>query len=156
MLIGFDKIRIRTKKGDHYANVALRHILTPFGEDIALDVFYQSPERFLKNLFFAIHTYQNYTSTNFSGLEVAFYRQPLYKKLEIDARLMMWNQPKNQSFTTSEGQLGGLLGFTLAYPFAQRFHSFVELEGKTYGWVMGNVFLDKNLSIRLGTRVVYR
>lgn len=42
------------------------------------------------------------------------------------------------------------------YPHSPRFGSFVEMEGKTAGWVASNVHLDPNLSLRLGVSASLR
>ncbi|MCS7004587.1 MAG: hypothetical protein NZM38_04595 [Cytophagales bacterium] len=152
MMIGFNKIKLKsTEKGNIYGNFALRHILTPFGEDVCLDLYYQSPSEYAKNIFFSIHNYSNYNES-FMGLEFGIFRQSILKKFELDTRLMLWNQPKNQDFYTTEQQTGGLLGLTVFYPVAQKWYPFAEIEGKTKGWVMGNVFLEENLSFRVGLR----
>ncbi len=36
------------------------------------------------------------------------------------------------------------------YPTARRFGVFADVEGKTAGWVAGNVSLDANVAVRVG------
>lgn len=150
-LFGFSKIKIKsTEKGDHYANFAVRSVLNPFGNDIPINVFYQSPKY---NLFVALHNYNN-RNNYFPGLEVQLidYYFSFDNKLLFSPRLMLWSQPKDFVFDTQEGAFGGLLGCRLHY-HTGIISPYIELEGKTKGWVMGNVFLDENVSFRWGLNV---
>lgn len=146
-LFGFAKIKIKSsEKGDYFGNFAVRHLLTSFGNDISLDVFYQSPTN---NLFFSLHNFNN-LSTSFWGLEASIIDKKYLKdKLLLSSKYMIWIQPKNQSFTSPEGSLGGLINLRGSYSFGNWF-PYVELEGKTKGWVMGNVFLEDNVSLKCG------
>ena len=74
-LVGFPKIKLKsTENGNYYGSFAVRHLLTPFGNDINLDIFYQTPKH---NFFFAFHNYNNLNSS-FFGLEGANFI--LYKR----------------------------------------------------------------------------
>ena len=70
--------------------------------------------------------------------------------MSVTPRLDLWLQPEQQQFETSKGKPGGLVSLKLARPFNKRLDSFIELEAKTDGWVAGNVYLDDNVSVRLG------
>ncbi len=146
-LIGFPKIKLKTtERGDYFGSFAVRHILTSFGSDISLDVFYQSPEN---NLFFSVHNFNN-LNASFWGVEAAFIdKYLLNEKILLSGRGMIWTQPKNQSFTTKISSFGGLLYFRGSYTLG-KWLPFIEFEGKSKGWVMGNVFLEENVSIRCG------
>lgn len=149
-LFGFPKIKYKSnKKGDYFGIFAVRHLLTSFGNDISVDVFYQSPKN---NLFFALHNYNN-LNASFWGLEAAVIdKKLLHDKLFLSGRSMIWTQPKNQSFTTTENNLGGLLRLRGSYSFGM-WLPYLELEGKTIGWVMGNIFLEENISLRCGLSI---
>ncbi|MCF6185453.1 MAG: hypothetical protein L3J56_12695 [Bacteroidales bacterium] len=146
-LFGFSKIKLKsTDKGNYYGNFALRHLLTPFGNDISLDIFYQTPNN---NFFGSLHIYNNFNSS-FFGLEGALINKSYFdKKLLLDIKTQVWVQPKYQSFTTSEGTLGGLLGVRGSYKLGL-IYPYIEIEGKTKGWVMGNVFLEDKVSLIMG------
>lgn len=146
-LFGFPKIKLKsTEKGTYYGSFALRHMLTPFGNDISLDLFYQTPSN---NLFLTFHNYNNLNSS-FFGLEGSIIDKPYFNnKLFLSIKTMIWVQPKNQSFRTSEGSLGGLLKVKNSYNLGL-ITPYVEIEGKTKGWVLGNVFLDNNVSLTMG------
>jgi plastocyanin len=42
------------------------------------------------------------------------------------------------------------------YRQAGRLGAFAEVEAKTPGWVSGNVYLDRNVSVRTGVTVTFR
>ncbi len=146
-LFGFPKIKLKSsEKGDYYGSFAVRHLLTPFGNDISLDVFYQTPKN---NLFLALHNYNNMNSS-FFGIEGAIIdKSYLDNRLLFSGRSIIWIQPKNQSFTTDKASLGGMLSIRSSYRVGHWF-PYLEIEGKTNGWVMGNVFLENNISLRCG------
>ena len=146
-MFGFSRIKIKSSPtGNHYGNFAVRHVLTPFGNDIALDVYYQTPNT---NYFFSVHNYNNKEKI-FAGLEAGVIdKSLLMDKVLVSARSMVWLQPKKQSFTSTQGALGGLLAIKASYGMGI-FYPYIELEGKTRGWVMSNVFLNENLSVLLG------
>jgi hypothetical protein len=149
-LFGFPKIKLKSnEKGNYFGSFAVRHLLTSFGNDISLDVFYQSPKH---NLFFSLHNYNN-LNASFWGVEGAIIDKKLWQdKLLISGRTMIWTQPKNQSFTANESSFGGLLNLRGSYSFG-KWLPYLEFEGKTKGWVMGNVFLEDNISLRCGLTI---
>jgi hypothetical protein len=149
-LFGFPKIRLdSTERGEYFGSFAVRHLLTSFGNDISLDIFYQSPEN---NLFFSLHNFNNLHAP-FWGIEAAIIDKTLFNDtFLLTGRGMLWTQPNNQSFTTTEGSVGGLIGLRGSYTVGALL-PFLELEAKTKGWVMGSVFLEENVSLRCGLSV---
>ncbi|MCS6929440.1 MAG: hypothetical protein NZM43_08105 [Saprospiraceae bacterium] len=148
-MFGFSKIRL---KSHEYGNFAVRSVLTPFGNDISIELWAQTARY---NFYFLLHNYLN-NNELFTGMEMGMVDQPLFKgKLAISPRLMMWRQPENLSFTTDQGQLGGLIGLK-ARANLGRFSPYLEVEGKTAGWVMGNVFLEENVSLNAGLNILFR
>ncbi|MFN3315427.1 MAG: hypothetical protein ACK40K_01350 [Raineya sp.] len=152
-LFVISKIKIKnSENGNHYANFALRSIINPYGNDITLDVFYQTPRY---NFFFALHNYNN-RHTYFPGLEAQMIDYFIFNdKLAISPRIMLWTQPQDFDFNTRKKQFGGLLGCKARYN-AGRLSPYLEVEGKTKGWVMGNVFLGENIGINAGLNVIFR
>ncbi len=151
--LGFSKIRLsHTSKGNSYGNFALRSIILPYGNDIMLDLWYQSPKI---NAFFVLHSYFN-KDNYFPGIEGGLVDYPaLGGKLALSPRVMLWMQPEALSFTTEKGQLGGMLGLKTRANLGL-FSPYVEIEGKTKGWVMGNVFLEDNVSVNAGLNLFIR
>jgi hypothetical protein len=101
-LFGFSKIKLKNEE-DYYFNFAFRHVLTSFGYDVFLDIFYQTTK---DNLFFAIHNYHNYKAS-FWGLEASLIDKKIpIENVLITAKGIVWTQPKGQSFTDKKSELG--------------------------------------------------
>ncbi|MBK5277653.1 MAG: hypothetical protein JJE09_02200 [Bacteroidia bacterium] len=97
----------------------------------------------------SIHNYNN-RNNSFLGLEGAIIDIPLLaNKFLLSPRAVVWIQPKDQSFTTTNGSLGGLLNLRGSYKLGL-IYPYIEIEGKTAGWAMGNVFLEDNISLSMG------
>ena len=148
LFLGFEQFKL----GKNKANFAFRHVLTPFGHNLSADVFFQTPKN---NLFFTLHNYGNRDNI-FFGLESAIVDKPvLANKILLSGRVMAWTQPENQAFETSNGQLGGLIGLKTQYA-RNILTPYVEVEAKTKGWVMGNVFSEGNVSINAGLQLRFQ
>jgi len=146
MLLGFRSIDL---KNGFSGNIAFRHFLTSFGTDISLNVFLKKSKY---NFVFAYHNYQNYKHV-FPAIEVEMIDYPLfYKKLNVflSPRIMAGVQPKNQDFMTNKVDFFGLLGCKTDFRIYKNYFSYLEVVAKTKGWVAGNVYLDDNVSIRMG------
>lgn len=148
LLLGINQIKV----GQNVTfNVALRHYLTSFGYDLGGDLFLRIKD---KNILLTWHGYQN-KDRFFPGVEAQFIDLPLKlsaKNLPLTLRTMLWLQPKDQQFYTDQGQAGGLLYAQLRYPLSKTFQPYLEVEGKTQGWVAGTPFLTPNLTVRAGVR----
>ncbi|TAE29567.1 MAG: hypothetical protein EAZ92_06100 [Candidatus Kapaibacterium sp.] len=153
-LVGFSAIRIdSTRDGIYYGNAALRHLLTPFGFDVALDIFFQAPD---VNVFFSMHNYFN-RNAYFVGIQTEVIDYPVFNGNALaSVRAHLWVQPENQSFRTTTGQLGGLAGGRLVWLLGKNIQPFIDVEAKSAGWVMGNEFLGSNLGVSLGLRMMFR
>jgi hypothetical protein len=89
----------------------------------------------------------------FFGVEGAIIDKPyLDDRLLLSGRSLIWTQPKNQSFTTDKASLGGMVSIRSSYKIGH-WLPYLEIEGKTNGWVMGNVFLEDNISLRCGVNL---
>ena len=127
-------------------NLAVRHELTPFGFVVELDgLFREDPIR----LALSLRTYVN-NELGFPGLEASLWRLPLTEVLSGSARVGLWLQPKNQLFRDKDALPGGLLALRLDARVVEPVSLYVEVEGKTAGWVAGNEFLDASLAGRFG------
>lgn len=146
-LFGFPKIKLKTsERGDYFGSFAIRHLLNSFGHAISAELFFQSPRH---NILFTVHNYSNFVR-RFIGLEGAIIEQGfLAERMYLTARAAMWMQPQDQSFTSTQAQLGGMFSLKGSYPIGP-WRPFLCLEGKTRGWQLGNVFLEQNLSLNAG------
>ena len=156
MLFGFRKIAIHKNDPSkiYYINFEIRHYLTSFGNDISVNFFYQKKNQ---NWLFALHNYNNYNN-HFIGVEaenIFHIFQLKTKQIPISTRLMLWTQPNNQDFKTSKADLGGLIGIKAYTPIYKQIKGFIDVAGKTNGWVAGNEFLNANLSVKLGLSVQF-
>lgn len=151
-LLGIRRIRLGS---DTYGNVALRHYLTSFGDDINLDLFYK---RGVNNFYAVIHRYSN-QKQSFGGLEVQWVDKPIRvarQPLVLTMRGMAWSQPAEQSFFATKGKPGGLFSVQLRTGSGRVWQPYIEAEAKTAGWVAGNPFLDAKTSVRAGVMVFVR
>jgi hypothetical protein len=140
--------RIKVSKNFAF-NFALRHYLTSFGYDAGGDLFLKIKD---KNILFTWHGYHN-KDHFFPGVEAHLLDLPVRlsaKTLPLTLRTMLWLQPKDQQFYTDQGQAGGLIYAQLRYPLSRTWQPYLEVEGKTQGWVAGNPFLPANLTVRAG------
>jgi hypothetical protein len=143
------KFRAISLKNGFSGNFAFRHFLTSFGTDISLNVFLKKSKY---NFVFVHHYYLNYKHL-FSSIEVEMLDYPLfYKKLNVflSPRIMVGVQPNNQEFMTSKADFLGLIGCRADFRIRKNYFSYLEVVAKTKGWVAGNVYLDDNVSIKMG------
>jgi len=62
---------------------------------------------------------------------------------------MIWLQPKNLMFHDVLSTVGGLFELTLKYG-KKSFFPYLQMGGKTQGWVAGNEFQNSNAFFRFG------
>jgi hypothetical protein len=75
----------------------------------------------------------------------------LDRRPAFGARAALWVQPSDQGFFTRTPRPGADVGLRVGVPLARdRIEPWVDLEGKTAGWVMGNVFNEASLAARVG------
>ncbi|MDH5443949.1 MAG: hypothetical protein OEY52_00240 [Gammaproteobacteria bacterium] len=130
-------------------NASLRHHLTSFGYSIEANLFLKQDTT---NIMLIWRNYFN-KDHHFPGLELALYRLPVNffgARLPVTVRAAIWQQPKDQLFTTSESEQGGLAGIKLHIPWTRQMESYFEVETKSHGWVAGNVYLEPETSYRFG------
>lgn len=134
-------------------NMTLRHHLTSFGYSVDANLFYLQKDI---NALAVLHNYFNYDHY-FPGLELTLVRFPIkfnQKRVPLSIRSSIWLQPEEQKFQTEQSELGGIATLKLHYPSFKAWESFIEVEAKTPGWVAGNVYLEDNISVRLGVSVL--
>jgi hypothetical protein len=133
----------------------VRHMPTSFGNTINLDVLLHRDREQL-NVMASVQSYFN-DAGYFPGLALELHRFPLPSMLDrptwASAKLGLWLQPEAQSFTTSGMAPGGLLSLRMGYEATRALSPFVEVEGKSAGWVAGNVALGPAAAVRAGLSV---
>lgn len=126
----------------------LRHELAPFGYAIDATAFVR---RGRIRLAATARAYVNAEGAS-PGVDLQLLRFPFRlagRTFALTPRLALWLQPKDQLFRSAASKAGGLVGLRVAVG-AHRVQPYLEVEAKTAGWVAGNPYLDRNLSVRLG------
>jgi hypothetical protein len=98
------------------------------------------------------HNYQNYEHI-FPAIEIEMVDYPINLKnisMYISPKIMVGIQPKGQVFFTSKAEFFGLLGSRIDFQITKHWFPYIEVMAKTNGWIAGNEFLEKNISVRLG------
>ncbi|GMO41605.1 MAG: hypothetical protein Pg6C_02570 [Treponemataceae bacterium] len=147
MLIGINKIPLG--EDGVYGNFAFRHLLTSFGTDVSVNVFFKKPPF---NLVFIYHNYLNY-KYYFPAIEAELIDFPLslgQLTLYLSPRLLIGMQPENQVFKTGNPEFLGLAGCRVDFEVTKYFLPYFDISAKTDGWVAGNEFLNGNVSIKAG------
>ena len=130
-------------------NLTAARMLTSFGHTIDLNLFLRQGNG---NLLAILHWYENGERV-FPGLEVELIDHSVSvggRQLALSPRAALWLQPENQLFASRGGDPGGLVGARVRYPTSTRFGMFVDVEGKTDGWVVGNAYLGASVAMRVG------
>jgi hypothetical protein len=145
-MLGIGRIKLNEKVAFSFAG---RHILNSFGYDAGADIFLDLNS---SQWFIGLHGYHN-KEKFFPGIEIekpSFHIKAGKKNIPLQARAMLWLQPKDQLFTTTKAQAGALLQCRGKYQVGKIISVYAELEAKTAGWVAGNPYLTKNLTMRTG------
>lgn len=145
-MVGIKEIRMSSTTS---FNFALRHYPTSFGYNMNMDIFLTVNN---KQWLVGLHTYTNKNNT-YPGVEVfkpSVNATIFNKPVGLQYRAMLWVQPKDESFYATAGKFGGLLGARASYGINKFTNFYIELEGKSNGWVAGNPYLSNNLTTRLG------
>jgi hypothetical protein len=127
-------------------NVFFQYAPTHFGNDISVTVPVWTRKN---NLLFAIHNYNNHTDP-FFGLEVGLLDKPVGEKLMLSVIAHGWSQPNDQDFFSLESERGGALELDGSYAFTKNFSATAGVTAKSKGWMMGNPYLNSNVSCRIG------
>ncbi|MFN9801582.1 MAG: hypothetical protein ACK54P_16305, partial [Bacteroidota bacterium] len=64
----------------------------------------------------------------------------------------LWTQPGGQAFSDHRANLGGAFNIRNSLDL-NHLRFFLDVEAKSAGWLMGNVFLEENVSFILGFNV---
>ena len=132
-------------------NFKLRHFLTSHGYTIDAVVLSRSPQ------WRQIVTLRGYRNAYrwYPGLEYELIRLPLTSKFSLSPRLAYWQQPRDQRFKTHSIAEGGMGSVTLHYEASENWESFLEVGGKTAGWLASNPYTDSVVETRTGVTVVF-
>ncbi len=86
---------------------------------------------------------------------------PLHPRLQVDASVHLWRQPKDLAFQSSQGKSGGLVSVLAKYQFLQARNGqrSISLDigatAKSQGFVPEEPYLKQSLGLQLGTTIHY-
>jgi hypothetical protein len=132
-------------------NFAMFHYLTSFGYDAGSNFFVDYKNN---KMFFAVHNYHN-LNNSFWGVEGQLLDKEVYvgaTPILLTPSIHLWAQPKDQAFRTSDMQLGAKAELSASTMLGKVWQPYITVSAKTAGWVAGDVYLDNNVSARVGIR----
>jgi hypothetical protein len=123
------------------------HSLTPFGYSVDVEA---GLRRGWLTSFFGLRSGINarswFPTATARVLDLGLRRAPLAFDLELDA----WLQPERLRYDERRAQPGGRLAATMHWRALPGASLDLTLDGKTAGYVPANVYLERNVSVRLG------
>ena len=132
-------------------NFSLNYCLAPFGDFIEQNAYLNINKRWKINPF--IRQYFNKNNT-FWASGIQLHNFVLNKKILINSSIEAWQQPKNQSFTTSDSDFGMGVKTEIAYNLLEAKKSNVffnlGLNYKTKGFIPASPSLDKDFRMNFG------
>jgi hypothetical protein len=135
---------------DFSGNFALRQFYTSFGTDLSVNVYLKKAPF---NMAFAYHSYMNYDNY-FPAIEAELVDFPVQITpkfgLLLSPRILLGIQPRDQDFMTADPEFFALAGCRVDFVVSKYFFPYLELSFKTDGWVAGNEFLERNISLKAG------
>jgi len=128
----------------------LGHALTPFGYSIDAEAGVK------RRRFTGLFTLRNgvnaqgwFPTATARVLDVGLRRVPLAFDFDVDA----WLQPERLRYDERRARPGGRLAATVRWRALPGASLDLTLDAKTAGYVPGNVYLERNLSLRLGATI---
>ena len=124
-------------------------MLTSFGHTIDANLVVQRDDVALA---LTAHRYTN-RERSYPGLGAELVRYPVRlrgRPVALSPRLDLWAQPASQRFRTSAASFGGLGALRVEPLRTSGTEYFVELEGKSAGWVAGRSSLAPAADVRFG------
>jgi hypothetical protein len=151
-LAGIDGFRLRSRSrspGDRFI-AQVGHTLTPFGHSVDARVGVVRGR--LRGLFVlrnGVNARGWFPTVGARVLDIGLRRAPLAFDVDADA----WLQPDRLRYDEATRRPGGRLAGTVHWRVHPGASLDLTLDGKTAGYVPGNVFLERNLSLRVGATV---
>lgn len=125
-------------------NLFAQYVPTHFGSDIAAYL----PVQYKKlDLLLAVHNYKGYNGRG-HGYDVGLMNYKVKEKLEASLLLHYWQQPS--SFYAYKLQTGFATEAKAKFLFSNNWSAYISLQQKTKGWLLGNPYINNNLSLQTG------
>lgn len=146
-LFGKDEFSASWKGQSFKWNARLAHFLTSFGATIDSILFLKTETEK-----FALTWHHGMTDTRYlPGLSFEWLDKQLpLQAAKMSLGLTVWQQPRGQRVEESAQETVVRSYSELKYRHNQRWSSFYGLDLKTPGWIAGNPYLDRNLSLYSG------
>jgi hypothetical protein len=149
MMFGIRSIPLGRDSG-LYGNFALRQFYTSFGTDLSVNVYLKKAPF---NMAFAYHSYMNYEHY-FPAIEAELvdFPVPFTSKfgLLLSPRILLGMQPRDQEFMTADPEFFAMAGCRVDFALSKYVFPYLDISAKTDGWVAGNEFLERNVSLKAG------
>lgn len=127
-------------------NFFAQYAPTHFGNDVAIYL----PVKYKNfDLLVNVHNYHNFSGSGF-GAGLGLFNYKLSEKIETDFTASFWNQPV--SFFETKNSSGGAVRITTNYLLTHTFSGFISVNAKSKGWLIGNPYLESNLSVQAGIK----
>lgn len=161
LMVGWSSLDLGQHGGrQYYGNFALRHYLTPFGDDNCAEGLLQvvGPDTVWPlNAYVVLHNYNNYRH-HFGGLEAGLMDAPLLGgRLLAGVTGQLWWQPEGMDFFTDAAAVGGSVALRLTLNTARhpsqgpgRCNPYIEAGYKSAGWQAGIVSLENDYTLMAG------
>jgi hypothetical protein len=128
-------------------NASLSHVMAPFGYSLGMHLYAKTGGY---KAYAELRTYVS-ESLVLPGITAELVRYPLgFFNASLTPRVRLWLQPRSQRFFAHAASPGASLEARVNVPIVPSFDFYLEAEGKSRGWVPGNVFLDQSLNVRSG------
>jgi hypothetical protein len=133
-------------------NSAVRHVPTPYGQEIRLDGFMTTGSN-RGHLGMRVSLHSGFNQAAWCP-GISFEVQGAAEWFRASISGSLWLQPAGQSFTSPVLQAGGHGAMRFGYMFLEgRVGPWIEGEIKSAGWLLGNPYLDWKASFRAGMTV---
>lgn len=148
-LIGRNEFDARWFGEDVKWNARLSHQLTSFGYTVDAHGLFKWNQQ---KLHLRWHNGFN-DKAYFPGLTVSWIDYPLHDRWFLTSDLTLWNQPRAQRYNARGGEMlvGG--GTEVSYEFIKASRWYLGVEAKTPGWITGQVYVDRNVTVWSGARI---
>lgn len=130
-------------------NAKLTHYLTSFGYTVDAHLFLKSADQ---KFHFQLHNGFN-SRAYFPGFSASWIDFPLTEQFSLTTDLTLWAQPKGQRFNAKRNEMLAAGAAEISYKLRPKTQVYLGLNAKTPGWMAGEVFLDRSVSIWSGIRL---
>jgi hypothetical protein len=146
---GFDRFTTEAFGTQWQWNARMAHYITSFGHTVDTTLFLKSDkEKFLVSIHNGFNAARYFPGFTFEWID----HQLPFERYSFSASLTLWNQPEGQSVRSDQASALASIGTELGYSWAPKKSIYAGFDAKTPGWIAGNVYLDRNITLFSGLR----